>query len=216
MRGDLGALAWAAYACAVTRTFPTDTRERLLEATYECITRDGLAATSLEAAARSAGVSRATLYRYFPGGRDELVSAVITWETVRFFERLADAVESAPDLETLLVDGIMFARHSIETHEVLQRILGTEPELLTPQLSVDAPQILGLVSSFFLGRLSGYELRPGLSPHDAADYVARMVLSFISSPGRWDLSDRDQVTTLVRSEILAGVAAARPLNVTIT
>jgi len=182
-----------------------DTRTRLLEATYECIARDGLAATSLEDAARSAGVSRATLYRYFPGGRDELLAAVITWETLRFFLRLADAVAAAPDLEAVLVDGILFAHRAIEEHEVLQRLLGTEPEMLTPQLTLDAPRILNLLRTFFAGRFGDHELREGLSLLEAAEYVARMTLSFISSPGRWDLSDRDQVRTLVRSEILAGV-----------
>jgi AcrR family transcriptional regulator len=182
-----------------------DTRTRLLEATYGCIARDGIAATSLEEAARAAGVSRATLYRYFPGGRDELLGAVITWETVRFFWRLAEAVADAPDLESLLVDGIVFAHRAIEEHEVLQRVLRTEPGLLTPQLTVDAPRILNLLQTFFVGRFGDHELSDGLSSSDAAEYVARMTLSFISSPGRWDLSDRAQVRTLVRKEILAGV-----------
>jgi len=186
---------------------PNDTRTRLLEATYDCIARDGLAATSLEDAARSAGVSRATLYRYFPGGREELLAAVITWETLRFFARLADAVADAPDVETLLVDGIIFAHRSIEEHEVLQRLLGTEAELLTPQLTLDAPRILNLLQSFFIGRLGDDELRAEIRRSDAAEYVARMTLSFISSPGRWDLIDREQVRKLVRSEILAGVLA---------
>ncbi|MGC9963164.1 MAG: TetR/AcrR family transcriptional regulator [Acidimicrobiales bacterium] len=183
-----------------------DTRARLLEATYECIARQGLAATSLEDAARSAGVSRATLYRYFPGGRDELLAAVISFETLRFFLRLADAVAEAPDLEAVLVDGIVFAHRAVEEHEVLQRLLSTEPELLTPQLSHDTPRILNLLQTFFVGRFGGHELREGVPAAAAAEYVARMTLSFISSPGRWDLSDRDQVRTLVRSEILAGVA----------
>ena len=39
----------------------------------------------------------------------------------------------------------------------------------------------------------------------AADFLARMVLSYISSPGRWDLNDPDQVALLVRSELLAGI-----------
>jgi AcrR family transcriptional regulator len=182
-----------------------ETRSRLLEATYDCIARNGLAGTSLEDAARAAGVSRATLYRYFPGGREELLGAVITWETMRFFARLAEAVADAPDLETLLVEGIIFAHRAIEGHEVLQKLLQNEPGLLTPQLTVDAPRILNLVQGFFVGRFGSHELRRDLSPGDAAEYVARMTLSFISSPGRWDLSDAEQVRRLVRSEILAGV-----------
>jgi hypothetical protein len=39
----------------------------------------------------------------------------------------------------------------------------------------------------------------------AADFLARMVLSHISSPGRWDLNDPEQVALLVRSELLAGI-----------
>ncbi len=39
----------------------------------------------------------------------------------------------------------------------------------------------------------------------AGEYLARMMLSFIGTPGRWDLTDRAQVTTLVRSEFLAGI-----------
>jgi hypothetical protein len=40
---------------------------------------------------------------------------------------------------------------------------------------------------------------------EAADYVARMLLSWIGAPGRWDLTDREQVHTLVRTEFLAGI-----------
>src|ERR1039458_1398403 len=88
---------------------PDDVRSRLLEGTYACVVRQGIGGTFLEDAAREAGVSRATLYRYFPGGRDELMGAVIMWETLRFFQDLAEAVSGAPDLETLLVDGVLAA-----------------------------------------------------------------------------------------------------------
>jgi len=182
-----------------------DVRLRLLQGTYDCIVRQGIAATSLEDAARSAGVSRATLYRYFPGGRDELVSEVIVWQTLLFFEGLAKAVAGAPDVETLLVEGILAAHRGIVEHAVLQRLLATEPELLVPQLTVESPWLVELLRSFFLERLQGHPLREGLEPEEAADYVARMALSFIGSPGRWDLSDRGQVLELVRSELMAGL-----------
>src|SRR5919199_1552499 len=116
---------------------PSRGRERLLEATYACVARYGIAKTTVEDVARQSGLSRATLYRYFPGGKDELVNQTIAWEAARFFERLAIAVADAPDLGTLLVDAVMFAHRAFEEHAVLQKILETEPELLLPQLTVE-------------------------------------------------------------------------------
>ncbi|MGO9559949.1 MAG: TetR/AcrR family transcriptional regulator [Acidimicrobiales bacterium] len=182
-----------------------DVRTRLLEATYRRIAENGLAATSLEDAAKEAGVSRATLYRYFPGGRDELVGAVITFETLRFFQTLAEAVADAPDLETLLVDGILFAHAAIAGHAVLQKILETEPERLLPQLSLESARLVGLIAAFFEARFTKHVVAAGVDRHEAAEYVARMSLSYIGSPGGWDLSDRGQVVELVRSEFLAGL-----------
>ncbi|MBV8950773.1 MAG: helix-turn-helix transcriptional regulator, partial [Actinobacteria bacterium] len=70
----------------------TPVRTRILEATFACIAKFGLAKTTMDDAAREAGLSRATVYRYFPGGRDELVREVVAWEVARFFLRLAEAV----------------------------------------------------------------------------------------------------------------------------
>jgi hypothetical protein len=52
---------------------------------------------------------------------------------------------------------------------------------------------------------------PGLDLERAADYVARMLLSLIGSPGRWDLDDPEQVRLLVRGEVLAGVITPEAL-----
>ena len=71
---------------------PADTRERVLEAALSCIEREGLAATSVEDVARAASVSRATIYRHFPGGREQLVTETATWEVARFFARVEQTV----------------------------------------------------------------------------------------------------------------------------
>ena len=183
----------------------TDVRERILEATYTCVARYGLGKTTVDDAAREARMSRATVYRYFPGGRDQLISEVVTWEVGRFFGRLRDAVADAPDFTTLLVDGLMFARDAVEHHEVLQKVLQTEPERLLPPLTVAANRILVLIRTFLVPYLERERLRPGLDTEDAADYVARMVLSFIGTQGLWDLTDRASAERLVRTQLLAGV-----------
>jgi AcrR family transcriptional regulator len=182
-------------------------RERVLEATYECVARYGLAKTTVEDVTRAAKVSRASIYRYFPGGRDELMNAVIAWETGRFFGRLAEAVAGAPDFASLLEEALFFAHRAVEEHEVLQKVLQTEPELLLPQLTIESDRVLGFIRQFLVPYLERETLRPGMELQQAADYVSRMLLSFISNQGRWDLSDRRQVAELVRTELVAGVLA---------
>ena len=183
----------------------SDVRERLLQATYDCVARWGLAKTTVEDAAREAGVSRATVYRYFPGGRDELIGAVVGWEFARFFLRLYDEVREAETLEEVMERGLVFAHNAILEHEVLQRILQTEPEILVPRLTVEANETHTLIAAFLVPYLVRHGMAEGPELDAAADFLARMVLSYIGSPGRWDLDDPAQVALLVRSELLAGI-----------
>ncbi|MGH9088156.1 MAG: TetR/AcrR family transcriptional regulator [Acidimicrobiales bacterium] len=182
-----------------------EARERILRATYECVARWGLSKTTVDDAARRAGLSRASVYRYFPGGREELVTAVVAWEHRRFFDRLYEQLRSAGSLEEVMERGLAFAHRAIRDHEVLQRVLETEPEVLVPKLTVEARGTQRAIAAFLGPYLARHELAPGVDPAEAADFLARMVLSFIGSPGRWDLDDPEQVSRLVRAELLAGV-----------
>src|SRR5207245_9455762 len=92
-------------------------RERILEAAYECVARYGLGKTTVEDVTRAARVSRATVYRYFPSGRDQLVREVIAWETGRFFGRLAEAVAGAGDVAGLTQEALVVAHRRLEGHE---------------------------------------------------------------------------------------------------
>ena len=181
------------------------TRERILEATYGCVARRGLAKTTVEDAAREAGLSRATVYRAFPGGREELISAVVGWATLEFFTRLYDQVQGAENLEQVMERGITFAHRSIVEHEVLQRVMQTEPEKLLPALTVESNRIRQGIAEFLVPFLEKRGVAAGVDLVEAADFLARMVLSYMSAPGRWNLDDPEQVAQLVRAELLAGV-----------
>lgn len=184
---------------------PQGTRERIVRAAYECVARHGFSKTSVEAAARQVGLSRATVYRHFPGGRDELLGAVVAWEHARFFARLYEEVRGAGSLEEVLALGIVFAHRDVAAHEVLQRVLRTEPELLLPTLTVEAAGAQRMIAAFLEPYLAAERLAPGVVLSEAADFLARMALSYIASPGRWDLDDPDQVRRLVRAELLGGI-----------
>lgn len=181
--------------------------ERLLQATFACVARYGIAKTTVEDVAREAGVSRATVYRQFPGGKDQLISDTVRWETARFFSELATAIEHAPDFETTLEEAIVFARGALKQHAVFQKVLETEPDLLLPRMSVDDSLVRALVAQFLKTHLEpeADRLSDGLTVDQVADHVSRLLLSFFNAEGSWDLLDREQVNALVRTQLLAGV-----------
>ena len=190
---------------------PLSLHDRLLAATYRCVERFGLGKTTIDDIAKESGVSRATIYRQFAGGRDELLLETVGWELSNYFNRLADQVRDAPSLAELLRRGLAYAHRSVAEHAVLRKVMETEPERLLPLLTTESAKTLPFIADFLLPYLrreaEAGRLRPGVDIDRAAEYLARSILSLIGAPGRWDLDDPDQVSDLVEVELLGGIAA---------
>jgi AcrR family transcriptional regulator len=189
-------------------------RERVLAGAYDCVARFGLGKTTVDDVARASGVSRATIYRLFAGGRDQLLRETVGWEMNHFFVRLAEAVDGAPDFSTRLEQGLAFARRSVLEHQVLQKVLASEPDTLLPLMTIEQHRVLGFITAYLRPLLvtegEAGRLRPGVDVDAAADHVARLLLSLIGSPGRWGLADPMAVRQLVREELLGGILEPSP------
>jgi AcrR family transcriptional regulator len=165
--------------------------------------------TTVEDVAQAAGLSRATLYRMFPGGRDELFAAMVGREMDRFFLRLADAVGDAPDFATVLETALVHAHREIAHHAVLQMMLATEPERLLPMMTVEEIRIHDAVVAYLRPLLerevAAGRVRAGIDLDLATRYVASMGLSIMATPGSVDLDDPAAVRRVVREELLGGI-----------
>jgi AcrR family transcriptional regulator len=181
------------------------TRQRIIEATYTCVARDGLEGTTLEAVAHEGGVSRATVYRHFPGGRDELLQAMVAWEGGQFLARWQDDAVGAADLAEWLARGLASGRRRLDDHQVLQHALELEADQLLPRLVTVMPLVLSTLREELAARLARERLRPGVDRGEAADLLARLVMSFLGTAGCWDLDDPAEVERLVHTQLLAGI-----------
>jgi AcrR family transcriptional regulator len=186
-----------------------DGRLRVLEGAYECIARRGMAKTTVDDVAAASGVSRATIYRIFPGGKDEVLRDTVGWEMDNFFLRLGDELGDAADFPEFLERALPLARRELLEHAVLQKVLETEPDRLNALITVQQDRLIGAIAAYFLPLLerdrAAGRIALDVDLAATAEYVARLSLSLISSPGRHDLTDPAEVRRLVRGELLGGV-----------
>ncbi len=182
-------------------------RVKVIDATLVCLARHGTAKTTVDDIARQAGLSRATVYRAFPGGRDEVLAAVVDTEMARLFSALGVALGEADDLTAALVAGIVEASRRIRGHEALAYLVAHEPEVVLGHLAfAESDRLLATASRFTAPFLSRW-----MSPSEAgrvAEWATRVVLSYAIAPSPdVDLTDPAGTAHLVETFMLPGIRA---------
>ena len=86
----------------------TSDETRVLDAAMGCVERFGFSKVTIDDITAASGVSRATIYRLFPGGREVLFEAMRLRELENFFSRLQSAASGSSNIEELLVRCIVF------------------------------------------------------------------------------------------------------------
>jgi AcrR family transcriptional regulator len=180
--------------------------DRVLDGAKRCCERWGIAKVTVDDIAAEAGVSRATLYRLFPGGKDVLFDALRARDTETFMAELAELVAGAGSLEELVVRAVSGATRMLQADEHLKLMLASEPGEVASDLTVDGlPRIFGAATTFFTPFLApyiGWEESGRL-----AEWLARVVISYFLAPSRYvDLADDKSATEFVREFVLPAFA----------
>ncbi len=183
-----------------------DQLARVVDATLRCVARWGLAKTTLDDVAREAGISRATIYRLVPGGKDNLMALVSMLELNRFFLSLHDAVQEVDTLEDTVVAGVTTAARHLEDHGALKFMIEHEPEQILPLFAfTNLDRILANVSAFAAPYLAPWL---GDEAGRCAEWIARIVLSYTCAPSpEFDLTDEESARRLVRTFVLPGITS---------
>lgn len=179
---------------------------RLIEAAERCIVRWGIRKTSLDDIAREAGVSRATVYRAFPGGKDRVVDAVAGHAVGRFFHALAPELSAAASLEDLLVVGVGALLREAADNRALPSLIEREPDVVLPHFAFhELDRLFDLAEAVSRPQLERFLAPAAVRP--AAELLTRCVLTFAFQPARWlDAHDDGAVRRFVRTYLVPAVS----------
>jgi AcrR family transcriptional regulator len=171
---------------------------RVLDAAKACCERWGFEKVTIDDIAASAHVSRATIYRMFPGGKDVLFEALRVRELERFFALLLDRVEGATNLEDLLGRAVVAATAELRADEHLALMLASEPGRTISQLTVEGlPRIIRFANAFLAPLVEPYLDRE--QSRAVIDVLARLTISYFLAPSdAVDLGDPESARAFLR------------------
>ncbi|MGD9795428.1 MAG: TetR/AcrR family transcriptional regulator [Acidimicrobiia bacterium] len=153
---------------------------RVIAGARAAVCRWGWRRTSVDDIAREAQVSRASVYRCFPGGRDAVMSSLLADERARFESLIAQC--RAEHLDDTLVELLMRTARWFGQNQMLQFVLQHEPDLIGPHLAfAGGDRVLA----------------------DAAPAVASLLAPFLPSDDGASERVIDWLTRLIRSHLLA-------------
>lgn len=178
-----------------------DAEARILDAAKLCCERWGLDKVNVDDIAAQARVSRATLYRLFPGGKDVLFEALRVREINEFFAVLAAEVEGIDNLEDLLVAAVVAATRELRADEHLALMLASEPGETLSQLTVDGlPRIIRMANLTLTPMVATY--LPQAAAARLIDVLARLTISYFLAPSTdIDLGDETSARQFLRPVI---------------
>lgn len=178
---------------------PEATRARLLDATRRGLTQFGAQKLSMSDVADLAGVSRPTLYRYFPS-KDALLSALAEYEGRRFDALLARALRGKPPEQHLDV-ALQFIVQYLGSYG-LEQLVRAESGFVLEQIVGGFPRQRANIVRLIVESLGGAPRSSGLPPERIADLVLRIAMSYFLIPGG------DPADLLLALRALVGVKTA--------
>jgi len=154
---------------------------KVLDAVRACIDELGLSKVTIDDIVARSGVSRATIYRLFPGGREVLFEAMRVRELEVFFEKLRAEAEGAADLADLLARCIVVASRELADDEHLATLLAAERGEVLGQLTVDGvPRVVMMATQVITPLAEKYVSHA--SATQIVEVLSRLVISYFLAP----------------------------------
>ena len=179
----------------------TEIETRVLDATKLAIEKWGVSRFTVADVCDLANVSRATVYRMFPGGKEVLLEALHVRSLDEFFTTLLARAEGAKSLEDLLVRCIVSATTELRNDQHLAMMLATEPGTTLMQFTIDGLSRIVRVAASYLAPLVA-DFLPKREADALVEVLARLVISYFLTPSdRFDFTNEASTAKFLNAHI---------------
>lgn len=184
-----------------------DDRGPIVAAAQGCVRQFGWEKTNVADVARLAGVSRATVYRRFPGGKDEIFAAVLTSMADQMLAAVAEAIASIDDPIEMVTASLHAAAVEAGRHQGLLAVARTERAVVLPLVAFD--RLTPFVAAYS-GDLERRMVAIGCTHRESRQltgWVLRQLLAYLfraADQPIFDLADRGRVNHLVNTYLAPG------------
>ncbi|OBJ46254.1 TetR family transcriptional regulator [Mycolicibacterium mucogenicum] len=191
---------------------PRSVRDRLIDAAEECMRAKGIRATTVSEVAEAAGVSRGWLYRHFPDKVTLLGAAIVRLNNAYWTDAHA-MLASIEGLDNQIITGIQHGRTAYDDPgALLMKLRVEEPDEFAACAGAGVqglvPDLADFWSRYLVAARDNGEIHPDTDIDDAAEWIARVILSLATMPGqRLDANNADELLAHVRRYVMPGLKA---------
>ena len=160
------------------------TRDRILEGALLAMGRVGMRRLTMSDVSERSGLSRGTVYRYFPS-KEDLLAVLAEYERDRFSDGLRRALEGVPEDELSLDLVVEYIINYLRRHPALTLLIDTEPAFVLGFLSQQLPVFRRITEELIDPAMRNtVPVREGwVTVEELNELLLRLVLSVFLVPG---------------------------------
>ena len=175
---------------------------RILDVAAELFAEHGVDAVNMNQISAAAGCSRATLYRYFPS-RAELQMAFVEREARALSRRIAARVSDVAEPAQRTTDAIVAAVEAVRADPVLHSWFRPGSASVAAELGSSSALIKKIVTAFVSDDPTGGSVDPSADEALRAQFIVRMILSLLTTPGTDAAEERAVIERFVTPAVVS-------------
>ena len=194
-------------AAASNDTKERPVRERLLDSAEGCLEQFGPQKTSMEDVARAAGMSRATVYRYFEN-RDALLLGVASRQSSALASEAISYLSRFNTISDWLVEGLLFTLRELPNRPVFASLVTSLDSRASGNLLLGSTGLVQIgvdvLQPMFANAKAQGLLRDDIDPEMLIEWLLRMLWTYLNAPSQV-ATDEEGMRTLFRMMLIPAV-----------